>query len=183
MSVLQPRGVGICGASETDRRPYRVWDMLSAAILAATVGGRAGPVAPVACASGGVLRTAKRWEGLCSDPRAFGAPPDAPRPSTGATPFPPSGSQSLGSSLPLPLKRSASAHPAANMSLPTLARRYGAAHAPAPITVQTILDLNLVNPPRADPFAYLLIALHDELYDGGEQLRIAGKVFTGILSL
>ena len=64
-----------------------------------------------------------------------------------------------------------------------LFRRYGSSSFKNPVTVQSILDQNLVHPPTQDPFAYLLIAIHDDLYDGGEELRTAGKVFTGILSL
>jgi len=69
------------------------------------------------------------------------------------------------------------------MSSSNVLRRYGAAQAAHPVTVQRILNQNLVEPPTADPFAYLLIAIHSDLYDGGEELRTAGKVFTGILSL
>lgn len=69
------------------------------------------------------------------------------------------------------------------MTFPMLLRRYGATHAPHPITVQSIFDQNLVQPPVADPFAYLLIAIPSDLYDGSQNLRTAGKVFTGILSL
>ncbi len=62
-----------------------------------------------------------------------------------------------------------------------LFRRYGAATPVNPITVENLLARGLV--PTQDPFAYLLIALHDDLYDGGDELRTAGKVFTGVLSV
>lgn len=62
-----------------------------------------------------------------------------------------------------------------------LAKRYGPETPPSPITVASILALDLVQ--TDDPFAYLIVALRAEMYEHNHGLRVAGKVFTAVLGL
>lgn len=67
------------------------------------------------------------------------------------------------------------------MSSSNLIARYGAETASSPVTVQSILNLNLY--PSPDPFRVLLVSLQRDMYGHNHALRVAGKVFTGILAL
>lgn len=62
-----------------------------------------------------------------------------------------------------------------------LTKRYGAETPPTPITVASVLALGLVD--TDDPFAYLIVALRNDIYDNNHGLRVAGKVFTAVLAL
>jgi len=69
------------------------------------------------------------------------------------------------------------------MHTPRLTARYGSSHAAEPITVSEILEEYVLQPSTRDPFTDVLHALHAEFLDGGPGVRVAAKVFTGILSL